>query len=168
MPSPCVDGGRDWVWRGFSSRHPGHRAAPFAVLPRAADGADTHVLHRARRKVRQHHVLGVRIDARLLPPPYFQTNELWEQTWGGQGQVETNAAAFEPAAYEGTAAQRLGAALKRLPFKNAAGWTGNKRRLYLPLLRWQLAKSPKPTVFLEQPAVIPKPPTVMPGQPTVF
>ena len=37
------------------------------------------------------------------------------------------------------AAQRLAAALAGMPNKNETWWAENKRRIYLPLLRWQLA-----------------------------
>ena len=52
-----------------SGGHQRYRGAPRAVLRGAADGADAHVIDRARREVRQDDVFGVRKDARLQPRP---------------------------------------------------------------------------------------------------
>jgi hypothetical protein len=50
-------------------------------------------------------------------------------------------AVFVPAGNAAEAAQRLAQALAEMPFKNEAWWAENKRRIYLPLLRWQLAET---------------------------
>jgi hypothetical protein len=64
-----------------------------------------------------------------------------EQHWKPyqQSQPQARTAAFSPATDETTAAQQRAAALKAVSVRNPAWWAENKRRIYLPLLRWQLA-----------------------------
>jgi len=75
-----------------------------------------------------------------LPPPYFQTRATWERTQAEQSQLPASATKFAPVTDEATAAQQLESALNAVSFRNPAWWAENKRRLYLPLLRWQLAE----------------------------
>ncbi len=75
-----------------------------------------------------------------LPPPYFQTRQEWEQKQKTDGETNVDAN-LQPAATETEAAQRLASALNGMPFKNETWWAENKRRFYLPLLRWQQAET---------------------------
>ena len=74
-----------------------------------------------------------------LPPPYFQTRQRWERSQ--KNRAEAKAVLYAPASDGAAAAQRLAVAVQEMPFKNAAWWAEHKRRIYLPLLRWQLADS---------------------------
>jgi sugar lactone lactonase YvrE len=74
-----------------------------------------------------------------LPPPYYQTRDEWERVRMERSQPQAMATAFAPATDETMAAQQLAAALKAVSVRNPAWWAENKRRIYLPLLRWQLA-----------------------------
>ena len=74
-----------------------------------------------------------------LPPPYYCTRQEWE-TRQPKGAAEKSISAFVPATTAAEAAQRLAAALAAMPAKNETWWAENKRRFYLPLLRWQLAQ----------------------------
>ena len=62
-----------------------------------------------------------------------------DDEWGAGWDVEESTPAFIPADNAEQAAQRLAAALAKMPAKNEIWWAENKRRFYLPLLRWQLA-----------------------------
>jgi hypothetical protein len=76
-----------------------------------------------------------------LPPPYYRTREEWE---AGQRQKEAMAkspSVFVPADNAAEAAQRLAPDLEGMPARNETWWAENKRRFYLPLLRWQLAEA---------------------------
>ena len=73
-----------------------------------------------------------------LPPPYFQTREQWEQAQKDRAEAGTISCATAKDA--AAAAQQLAAALPQMQFKNPAWWADNKRRIYQPLLRWQLAQ----------------------------
>jgi len=72
-----------------------------------------------------------------LPPPYYCTRQEWEAK--AAGDAEGKAVPFVAATDAPEAAQRLAAALAAMPNKNERWWAENKRRFYLPLLRWQLA-----------------------------
>jgi hypothetical protein len=74
-----------------------------------------------------------------LPPPYYCTRQEWEAEQQKKETQVKSPSAFVPAGNEAEAAQRLASALDEMPFKNGAWWAENKRRIYLPLLRWQLA-----------------------------
>jgi hypothetical protein len=75
-----------------------------------------------------------------LPPPYFCTRQEWEMKQS-KAVLETSSPTFVPAGTAAEAAQRLATALAEVRFKNEAWWAENKRRFYLPLLRWQLAET---------------------------
>jgi hypothetical protein len=75
-----------------------------------------------------------------LPPPYFCTRQEWEAK-PPKAVPEKASSAFIPADTAAEAAQRLATALAEVRFKNEAWWAENKRRFYLPLLRWQLAEA---------------------------
>jgi hypothetical protein len=76
-----------------------------------------------------------------LPPPYYCTRQEWEAKQ--QNSLEADVSAFVPADNAAAAAQRLAAALDGMPSKNETWWAENKRRFYLPLLRWELAENDK-------------------------
>jgi hypothetical protein len=76
-----------------------------------------------------------------LPPPYYCTREEWEAAQRQKDALAKSPPVFIPADNAAEAAQRLASALKGMPFKNEAWWAENKRRIYLPLLRWQLAET---------------------------
>ena len=76
-----------------------------------------------------------------LPPPYYCTRQEWESK--ATGNTEGNAIPFVAATNAPEAAQRLTSALAAMPNKNETWWAENKRRFYLPLLRWQLAATDK-------------------------
>ena len=75
-----------------------------------------------------------------LPPPYYRTRQEWEQQQAGKS-AQTNPPAFIPAGSAAEAAQRLATALAGMPFKNETWWAENRRRIHLPLLRWQQAEA---------------------------
>jgi hypothetical protein len=75
-----------------------------------------------------------------LPPPYYCTRPEWE-TKQAKAALEKLSPAYVPADNAAEAALRLAAALDQMPFKNETWWAENKRRCYLPLLRWQLAEA---------------------------
>jgi hypothetical protein len=77
-----------------------------------------------------------------LPPPYFQTRQEWEAKQP-KTALEKSTPAFIPADNAAEAAQRLAADLAAMPNENKTWWAENKRRFYLPLLRWQLAEANK-------------------------
>ena len=86
-----------------------------------------------------------------LPPPYFETRASWEQRRGlleSHPPVGANAISppapkrYEPAAGEPDAIKRLLSGLEEQQRRNPACWAMNKRRHYLPLLRWHLAQVP--------------------------
>ena len=84
-------------------------------------------------------VSGVMLDlVDELPPPYYCTRQEWEAKQLGDTEAKA-AATFVPAGNAAIASQRLASALSALPQKNEMWWAENKRRCYLPLLRWQLA-----------------------------
>jgi hypothetical protein len=72
-----------------------------------------------------------------LPPPYYCTRQEWESK--ATGNAEEKGPSFVAATNAAEAAQRLALALAAMPNKNETWWAENKRRFYLPLLRWQLA-----------------------------
>jgi hypothetical protein len=72
-----------------------------------------------------------------LPPPYYCTRQEWEAK---PQPVVDGHGVFVPAVNAEEAAQRLATALAAMPNKNENWWAENKRRFYLPLLRWQLAQ----------------------------
>ena len=74
-----------------------------------------------------------------LPPPYYQTRQEWEAKQSGDAG-EKSSPGFVPAGNAAEAAQQLAAALAGIPARNGTWWAENKRRFYLPLLRWQLAE----------------------------
>jgi hypothetical protein len=76
-----------------------------------------------------------------LPPPYYCTRQEWEAAQQRKEALGKTPAVFVPAGNAAEAAQRLAQALAEMPFKNEAWWAENKRRIYLPLLRWQLAET---------------------------
>ena len=76
-----------------------------------------------------------------LPPPYYCTRQEWESK--APRNADGNAVPFVAATNAPEAAQRLAAALAAMPSKNETWWAENKRRFYLPLLRWQLAEGDK-------------------------
>ncbi len=94
-----------------------------------------------------------------LPPPYYQTRQDWEQKQAQQakehgqisGQPRSTPDDFKPAATEAEAAGRLFEELQQLPLKNETWWAVNKRRFYLPLLRWYLKnnKGSEPSQFTQ-------------------
>jgi hypothetical protein len=75
-----------------------------------------------------------------LPPPYYCTRQEWESKPAGGTEVESTST-FVPADNAAAAAQRLATALAAMPNKNETWWAENKRRFYLPLLRWQQAEN---------------------------
>ena len=76
-----------------------------------------------------------------LPPPYYCTRQEWEARQQQKEALEKSQSVFVPANNAAEAAQRLASVLDGMPFKNEAWWAENKRRFYLPLLRWQLAEA---------------------------
>ncbi len=88
-------------------------------------------------------ISGVALDlVDELPPPYYCTRQEWESKPTGGTEAESTSA-FVPADNAAEAAQRLAAALAAMPNKNETWWAENRRRFYLPLLRWQLAATDK-------------------------
>ena len=75
-----------------------------------------------------------------LPPPYYCTRQAWETK---PSPVVAAQGVLAPAVTAAEAAQSLAAALAAMPNKNETWWAENKRRFYLPLLRWQLATGEK-------------------------
>jgi len=75
-----------------------------------------------------------------LPPPYYCTRQEWELKQS-KAVPEKSSSALVPAGTAAEAAQRLATALAEVRFKNEAWWAENKRRFYLPLLRWQLTET---------------------------
>jgi hypothetical protein len=73
-----------------------------------------------------------------LPPPYYCTRQEWEQKQAVTS-AQKSSPAFIPADNAAEAAERLASALAAMPAKNETWWAENKRRIYQPLLRWQLA-----------------------------
>jgi sugar lactone lactonase YvrE len=94
-----------------------------------------------------------------LPPPYYQTKQDWQQKQAQQakergqisGQPQSSPDDFKPAATEAEAAGRMFEELQQLPLKNETWWAVNKRRFYLPLLRWYLKNNvgSEPSQFTE-------------------
>ena len=76
-----------------------------------------------------------------LPPPYYCTRQEWEAAQKQKESPGKSPSVFVPANTDAEAARRLASALEGMPFKNEAWWAENKRRMYLPLLRWQLAQT---------------------------
>jgi hypothetical protein len=76
-----------------------------------------------------------------LPPPYYCTRQEWEARQQQKEALGKSPSLFIPADNATEAAQRLASALEGMPFKNEAWWAENKRRIYLPLLRWQLTQT---------------------------
>ncbi len=76
-----------------------------------------------------------------LPPPYYCTRQEWDAKQQQKEALEKSQSVFVTANNAAEAAQRLASALDGMPFKNEAWWAENKRRFYLPLLRWQLAEA---------------------------
>jgi hypothetical protein len=76
-----------------------------------------------------------------LPPPYYCTRQEWEAAQQQKDTVAKPPPVFIPADNAAEAARRLASALNAMPARNETWWAENKRRFYLPLLRWQLAEA---------------------------
>jgi sugar lactone lactonase YvrE len=76
-----------------------------------------------------------------LPPPYYCTRQEWEAKQEQEDARQQSPSFFIPAGNVEEAARRLTVDLDEMPFKNETWWAENKRRIYLQLLRWQLAET---------------------------
>jgi hypothetical protein len=76
-----------------------------------------------------------------LPPPYYCTRQEWEAAQQQKDALAKSPPVFIPADNAAEAARRLASALNAMPARNETWWAENKRRFYLPLLRWQLAEA---------------------------